>query len=124
VQVAWDTPLESSRRELKLCFRPHLGRRPKREVIAPQSCESPNFSSFEIPFWESQDKKPLGCSLCGATPWRSAEYTIWGKVVVSPEPRLWWVLWVQSRPWLVLAPKVLKHSTNQRVGWFDTYPNE
>jgi hypothetical protein len=24
-----------------------------------------------------------------------------------------------SCPWLVLAPKVLQHSTNQRVGWLD-----
>jgi hypothetical protein len=26
--------------------------------------------------------------------WRAAEYTIWGKVVASPEFGPWWVLWV------------------------------
>jgi hypothetical protein len=32
--------------------------------------------------------------------WRAAEYTIWGKVVASPESGPWWVLWIQNRPWL------------------------
>jgi hypothetical protein len=32
---------------------------------------------------------------------------IWGKMVASPESGPWWVLWVQSCPWLVLALKVL-----------------
>ncbi len=27
-------------------------------------------------------------------------------------------------PWLVLAPKVFQHSTNQHVGWFGTDSNE
>jgi hypothetical protein len=33
-------------------------------------------------------------------------------------------LMVQSRPWLVLAPKVLQHSTNQGAGWFDANSSE
>jgi hypothetical protein len=40
--------------------------------------------------------------------WRAAEYTIWGKVVASPESGPWWVLWIQSHLWLVLAPRVLQ----------------
>jgi len=40
---------------------------------------------------------------------RGAEYTIWGKVVASPESGPWWVKWVQSCLWLVLAPKVLQN---------------
>jgi hypothetical protein len=40
--------------------------------------------------------------------WRR-EYTIWGKVVASPESGPWWVKWVQSCPWLVLAPRVLQN---------------
>jgi hypothetical protein len=32
--------------------------------------------------------------------WRGAKYTIWGKVMASPESGLWWVLWVQNRPCL------------------------
>jgi hypothetical protein len=34
--------------------------------------------------------------------------TRWGKVVTSLESGPWWVLWVQSYPWLVLAPKVFQ----------------
>jgi len=42
-------------------------------------------------------------------PWSDAENTIWGKVVVSPKSRPWWVLWVQNCPWLILAPKVFQY---------------
>jgi hypothetical protein len=35
-----------------------------------------------------------------------AKYTIWGKVVVSPESEPWWILWVRGCMWLVLAPSV------------------
>jgi hypothetical protein len=62
VQVACDTPLESSWWELQLCFRPHPDRRSEHEVIAPQSCGSFNLDNFETPPRESQDKKPFGCS--------------------------------------------------------------
>jgi len=40
-------------------------------------------------------------------PRSNAENIIWGKVVASPEFEPWWVFWVQSCPWLVLAPRVL-----------------
>jgi hypothetical protein len=43
-------------------------------------------------------------------PWSNAENTTWGKVVASPESGLWWVLWIQSCPWLVLAPRVLQNA--------------
>jgi hypothetical protein len=42
-------------------------------------------------------------------PWSGAEYTIWGKVVASPKSGPWWVKWVQSCSWLVLAPNVLQN---------------
>jgi hypothetical protein len=48
-------------------------------------------------------------------PWRGAENTIWRKVVGSPESGPWWVLWVQGRPWLVLAPRCSRMWTNQLV---------
>jgi hypothetical protein len=61
-------------------------------------------------------------------PQGGAEYTIWGKVVASPESRPWWVLWIRGRPWwvlwvrgcpwLVLAPKVFQPCANQLVCWF------
>jgi hypothetical protein len=43
-------------------------------------------------------------------PWSNAENTIWGKVVASLEFGPWWVLWVQSCPWLILAPRVLQNA--------------
>jgi hypothetical protein len=65
VQVACDTPLESSWWELQLCFRPRPNRRSEHEVIAPQSSGSYNLGSFGTPLWESRDKKPFGCSRRG-----------------------------------------------------------
>jgi hypothetical protein len=62
VQVACDTPLKKSRRELQLCFRPCPDWMSEHEVIALQSCRSSNHGSFRTPFRESQDKKPFGCS--------------------------------------------------------------
>jgi hypothetical protein len=61
VQVACNKPLESSWREIQLCFRPHTNRRSEHGVIVPQSCRSPNLGSFETPLWEFQDKKPFRC---------------------------------------------------------------
>ncbi len=49
VQVACDTPLKSSRWELQLYFRPHLDWRSEHEVMAPQSCGSPNLGNFGTP---------------------------------------------------------------------------
>jgi hypothetical protein len=65
MMVACDTPLESFQRNLKLCFRPCPNRRSEHEVIAPQSCKSPNLGSFGTSLWESRDKKSFECSLCG-----------------------------------------------------------
>jgi hypothetical protein len=48
-------------------------------------------------------------------PCKGANNIIRGKVVVSPKCGLWWVSWVWIRPWLVLAPKVLKLCTNPFV---------
>jgi hypothetical protein len=50
--------------------------------------------------------------------WRSAKYTIRGKVMASPKSEPWWVLWIRVCPWFVLAPKVPKLCTNQIVVWF------
>jgi hypothetical protein len=55
--------LESSRRELQLWFRPRPDPSLEREVMDAQSPESPNQDSFGTPPWESQEKKPFGCSL-------------------------------------------------------------
>jgi hypothetical protein len=51
-------------------------------------------------------------------PCGGAEYTIWRKVVASPESGPWWVLWVRGRPWLVLTLKVFQPCVNQLTCWF------
>jgi hypothetical protein len=43
------------------------------------------------------------------------EYNIWWKVVASLESGPWWVLWIRSHPWLVLAPRVFQLCTNHFV---------
>jgi hypothetical protein len=90
VQVACNRPLESFGRELQLCFRHHPNRRSEHEVIALQSCRSSNLGSFKTPLWESKDKKTIWMWASQ----RGVEYTIWGKVVASPESGPWWVLWI------------------------------
>jgi hypothetical protein len=53
-------------------------------------------------------------------PWNGAEYIIWGKVVASPEFGPWWVKWVQSCPWFVLAPRVLRNvnvGSSEWIAW-------
>jgi hypothetical protein len=47
--------------------------------------------------------------------WRDAKNTLRGMVVASPKSESFWVLWIRSSPWLVLAPKVLKLCTNHFV---------
>jgi len=59
-----DTPLESSRGELQLCFRPRPNPRSGREIMNAQSPESPNRDNFGTPLWESREKMPFGCK-CG-----------------------------------------------------------
>jgi hypothetical protein len=62
-----DTALESSQRELQHWFRPRPDPRSGRETMTVQSPGSPNRDSFGTPLWESRDKKPFGCNLCGVT---------------------------------------------------------
>jgi len=65
VQVECDTPLESSRGELQLYFRPHPNQRSEQKVMIVQSPESLNLDNFRILPWESWDKKPFRCGCHG-----------------------------------------------------------
>jgi hypothetical protein len=56
--------LESSRRELQDCFRPHPNWRSEQEVTDAQSPGSPTRDNFGTPPWESWEKVPFRCSLC------------------------------------------------------------
>jgi len=106
VQVECDTPLESFQGELQVCFRPHPNRRFEQRVMNSQSPDSPNQDNFRTsPPWESRDKKTIRMWVS----WSNTKNTIWGKVVASLEFGLWWVLWIQSCPWLVLAPRVFQN---------------
>jgi hypothetical protein len=112
VQVKCDTPLESSRWELQLWFKPYPNPNSGREVMIVQSPGSPNRDSFGTPPWESREKKTIWMQV-----WRrAAENTIWGKVVASLESGPWWVKWVQGCPWLVPTLEVCRMSFNQLVG--------
>jgi hypothetical protein len=81
----------------------------------------------ESQFWEFRDSHLgiLGQNVIWMlVQWPVIEYTIRGKVVVSPKSGLWWVLWVRVCPWLVLAPKMFQLCTNQLVFWFCASPWE
>jgi hypothetical protein len=111
VKVAFHILLESSWWGLHLCFRPHINQRSAEDVMGPQSCESPKFENFEF-----THLGVLGQNAIWMWPsWRGTEYTIKGKVVVSPKFGPWWILWVWICLWLILAPKVFKLCTNQLV---------
>jgi hypothetical protein len=54
--------LESSRRELQDCFKPHPNQRSEQEVMDAQSPGSSTRDNFGTPLWESGEKVPFGCS--------------------------------------------------------------
>jgi len=51
MQVECDTPLESSRGKLQVCFEPHPNWRFEQRVMTLQSLESPNWNSFGTLPW-------------------------------------------------------------------------
>jgi len=61
VQMVYHIPLESSQRELQLCFRPHLNWRFAHKVTSYQNRKNPNFGNFRTPTWESWYKMMFGC---------------------------------------------------------------
>jgi hypothetical protein len=90
LQTTCHIPLESSQRELQLCFRPHFDPRSARKVMGRRSPESPGKRDFGTPTWESREWKAIWMQ----PQWRVTEYTIRGKVVASPKFGPWWVLCV------------------------------
>jgi hypothetical protein len=49
VQVACNTPLESSQEGLQLCFKPHSNHKSIRKVMGPQCCKNPSCQNFRTP---------------------------------------------------------------------------
>jgi hypothetical protein len=82
LQTTCHIPLERSRRDLQLCFRPHFDPRSARKVMGLQSPGSPAWRDFGTPGRESWEWKAIWM----LAPWRGTEYTIRGKVVTSPSP--------------------------------------
>jgi len=107
VQMTYNIPLESSRRELQLCFRLHLNQRSLCKVMAPQSRKSPNLGNFETPTWESWTKSHLDVGLV-------ERCRVYYKGEGGGFPQVWAMLNLVCSccPWLVLAPKVLQLCTN------------
>jgi hypothetical protein len=110
LQTTCHIPLESSRRELQLCFRSDFNSRSVRKVMGLQSLRSPRWRDFGTPPRESRERKTIWMQ----APWRGTEYTIRGKGGF-PKSGPWWVKWVQGCPWFVLAPKVFQLCTNHFV---------
>jgi len=115
VQVVCYIPLESSQQGLQISFRPHLNERSAHKVIGFQSCRNLNFENFGT----SNLRVPGQNDTWVMAPWPSKKNIIMGKVVVSPQSGLWWVLWVRVYSWLVRATKVLQLCTNQFIVWFE-----
>jgi len=59
--------LESFRPELQLWFRTRPDPSLRRGALAVQSPGTPIRDSFGTPTWESWEKEPFRCSLCGET---------------------------------------------------------
>jgi len=95
-----DMALESSQREIQLWFRPRLDPIWQSGDMSSQSFGTPTRDSFGTPTWESREKEPFGCSLCGV-----AQRILYGG--------RWWLppspghgeSSVSKCPWLVPTPK-------------------
>jgi hypothetical protein len=107
LQRSCNIPLERSQWELQLFFRLHLHRRFARKVMGLQSRGSPNLGDSGTPTWESRDKKPFGCGLCG-----QPQSILQGGRWWLPSVRAMVSLVCPCCPWLVLTPKVFQLCTN------------
>jgi hypothetical protein len=110
LQTTCHIPLESSRRELQLCFRPHCDRSSAQEVMRPQSPGSPSWRDSGSPAGLPGEKSHLDAGLM-------ERHIVYYKGEGGGFPKFepCWVKWIQGCPWLVLAPKVLQLCTNHFV---------
>jgi hypothetical protein len=69
--------------------------------------KSPKVPGVQIrKFWDSSLGVRGQKAIRMWVPRANTKNNIWGKVEASPKSRPWWVFWVQSCPWLILAPRV------------------
>jgi hypothetical protein len=112
LQTTCHIPLESSRRELQLCFRSHRNWSSAQEVMRPQSPGSPSWRISGLPGKKSH--LDVG----------SVEsHRVYYKGEGGGFPQVWAVvsLVCPCCPWLVLAPEVLQLCTNH-FGWVVCMP--
>jgi hypothetical protein len=92
--------LECSPRELQLWLKPHLDWTLQSRDMSSQSSGTLTQDSFGTPTWESQEKKPFGCSLRGVT----QRILYGGRWWFPPSPGRGESC-VSKCPWLVLTLK-------------------
>jgi hypothetical protein len=109
VQKTCNILLENSWQGLQLCLRPYCNQRFALEVMCLLSPGSP----YE--FQDSHLGVPRQKGIWMWAPWRAAQYTIRGKVVVSPQVWVMVNLVCPSCLWFVLRPKVLQLCTNHFI---------
>jgi hypothetical protein len=95
-----DMALKSSQRELQLWFRCHLDWTLQSGDMSFQSSWTPTRDNFGTPTWESWNKEPFGCSLCGVT----QRILYGGRWWLPPSPSRG-EFNVSKCPWLVPTPK-------------------
>jgi len=102
LQRTCDIPLERSRRDLQLCFRPHRDPRSTRKVMELQSPGSPIWRDFGTPTRESGKNSHLDVASV-----ESCRVYYKGEGGGFPQVRAVVSLVCPCCPWLVLAPRVL-----------------
>jgi hypothetical protein len=113
VQVACHIPLESSRRGLQLCFRPHFNRRFSHKVMGPQSCGSPVVEISGLPLGSLGPKWHLGVGLVA---WHIIYYK--GEGGGFPQVQAMVSFVNPCLPEVHPCTKVLQLCINQLVVWF------
>jgi hypothetical protein len=92
--------LKRCRGELQLWFRPRPDPTSERGVMSVQSPGTPTPNNFGTPPWESREKEPFRCSLCGET----QRILYGGRWWLPPSPGHG-ESYVSKCPWLVPTPK-------------------
>jgi hypothetical protein len=110
LQTTCHIPLESCRRELQLCFRPHFDPRSARKVMGLQSCGKPSCRDFGSPAGVPEGKSHLDVG-----PVERSKVYYKGEGGGFPQVRAVVSLVCPCCLWLVLTPKVLQLCTNHFV---------
>jgi hypothetical protein len=84
------------------------------KLWAPKVTRVPTMGILRLPLGSLRGQNAIWMLVS----WSATEYTIGGKVVVSPKFKPWWILWVRIYSWLILTPKMFQLWTNQLVVWF------